>query len=114
MGAFEFPSGEVEGLIFTANDQLEWQARVGEREFNVYRGDLQRLKNSGTYTQPTLFALVDTFCGVLFTTLPLVETFEPGPGETVFYLVSLDGLTFEGSLGEDSAGMLRENERPCP
>ena len=47
-------------------------------------------------------------------TLAIIDTLEPGPGETAFMLVSGIVLGTESGLGEDSSGQPRPNDNPCP
>jgi len=116
LGAFEFPSGEVFGLFMGGQDTITWQVRAGETSFNVYRGDLQRLRASGNYTQDPSRPLSDRFCGIDPGALPFNDAFVPPPGSVVYYLIALTNTrgSFEGSLGEDSSGALRFNAFFCP
>jgi hypothetical protein len=116
IGAFEYPSGEVFDLMFVAPDSLLWEVRVGENRFNLYRGDFNRLRISGIYTQNPERPLADQFCGLLPSALPFVDSFDPPAGSLVFYLVTLTNSrkTFEGSLGEQTSGAIRPNDFFCP
>jgi hypothetical protein len=98
-----------DGLIylFSSNDDLvEWQAETGADAFNVYEGDLDVLRATGTYTQ------AEHHCGV---NVPGIGDTEPvAPGSVKFALVT--GVTngVEGSLGTNSTGAPRANTNPCP
>jgi len=116
LGAFESPSGEVFGLVFVGPDQLSWEVRDGERFFNVYRGDMERLIVSGNYTQALWRPHTGHFCRLdANTDIPLTDAFVPPAGDLVYYLVTLTNSrkSFEGSLGDDTDGRLRFNAFPC-
>ncbi len=114
IGAFEWPSREVFNLVFTATDSISWDFDDAADEFNVYRANLLNLKNTGNYTQPTQLPIPNQWCQVPATSLPFVDMFEPGtPGTVAYYLVTYRGITYEGSLGNDSLGGLRSNAFPC-
>jgi len=51
-------------------------------------------------------------CDLMQTSLP--DGPNPGPGRAVFYLVSGNAGGVEGSLGTNSAGVVRTNTNPCP
>jgi hypothetical protein len=92
---------------------VEWQAEAGFDSFNLYRGDLARLKSNGEHTQdPTTVPLAARFCGLA--TPSVNDGVVPPVGQAVFYLVSGVANGVEGSLGSDSAGQPRSNPHPCP
>jgi hypothetical protein len=101
-----------DGLIYefrTGEDYIEWQAETGPTLWNVYEGDLDVLRSSGVYTQPP-GPLADQHCGVLDV---FVEDFDVPPlGKAVFTLVTGEGSL--ESLGQDSHGLERDNDNPCP
>jgi hypothetical protein len=92
---------------------IEWQQESGFAAFNLYRGDLSVLRNTGIYTQdPATVPLAARFCGVQDPSV--VDNTNPPVGAGVFFLVTgTDGVQ-EGSLGTNSAGVPRPNTNPCP
>ena len=113
IGAFEFPSGEVLNLFFSGTNELTWNSIPSDAAYNLYRGDFTRLRNLGLYTQNPTVAGAEQFCDIAPGALPFSDVYEPIPGDLVFYLVTLRGATFEGTLGVDSIGVTRSNTRPC-
>ncbi len=91
---------------------LSWDPVAGSGiGYNVYRGDLQTLRQTGVYTQdPGSIPAARFFCGV---PLGLVDTDDPPAGDGYFYLVTGVGVV-EGSLGFDSRPVERPAERSCP
>ncbi|MCP3982541.1 MAG: hypothetical protein GY716_24845 [bacterium] len=89
-----------------------WQGDILYTGFNMYRGDLQVLKDTGEYTQDPVAANAAQFCGLL--SPAAADAYEPPAGDIVFYLVSGTGGGGEGSLGLDGSGVERPNTRPCP
>ena len=115
IGAFEWPSGEVFGLVFVDNDLMTWQVNDAGDVYNVYRASLGTLKSTGNYTQPTAQPVPEQFCEFPASALPFVDAFDPAtPGVLAYYLVTHRRLTVEGSLGTDWLGVLRLNAFPCP
>ncbi len=116
LGAFEYPSGEVFGLVFVNKENLSWEISEGQTDFNLYRGELRLLRTAGIYTQNPQRPLVEQFCDIPSETLPFSDAFVPPAGEATFYLVTFinSRRTFEGTLGEDSSGALRPNDLSCP
>jgi len=114
LGAFEYPSGEVYNLVFVNDDSLSWDVRPTETLFNLYRGDLSKISVEG-YTQNPIRPLPEPFCGVLSSAMPLTDLFVPGPGEVVYYLVTLTNSrkTYEGTMGDASDGAQRLGAYPC-
>ena len=92
---------------------LEWQPEAGFEAWNVYRGDLDVLRESGTYTQvPGSNPLASRICRETLTTID--DTNLPAVGKTEFSLVTGVHGVVEGSLGSDGAGIERPNTNPCP
>ncbi|MFQ5845105.1 MAG: hypothetical protein ACE5JG_08975, partial [Planctomycetota bacterium] len=74
--------------------------------YNLYRGAIATLRQTGVYTQEALA------CG-------LAQTFYddpavPAPGEILFHLVAAVSGGVEGSLGHDSDGEERPSTGACP
>jgi hypothetical protein len=114
LGAYEYPSAEVLELVFLDKNTASWAVREGEDYYSLYRGTLRRLELNGTYTQDPTAPYVQMTCLIPAASVPWIETFEPVPTWPVFYLVTVSGRIFEGSLGTDSNGALRSNDNPCP
>ncbi|MDH3626142.1 MAG: MopE-related protein [Acidobacteriota bacterium] len=114
VGAFEYPSGEVFNLRFTDSQTLVWDLYPAGAHYNIYRSGINKLRNSGQYTQRPVLVYADQFCDVEDTALPFSATYVPAQGVPVFYLVTLTSPAFEGSLGQDWVGQLRPNFQPCP
>jgi hypothetical protein len=92
---------------------VEWQKETGFSSFNVYRGDLGVLRQTGQYTQdPALVPGAYHNCGV--SNAYVVDGPDPVPGQMLFYLVTGIGSGGESSLGTNSAGQPRPNAHPCP
>lgn len=100
-------------VLFRQTAQVEWQEEAGFFSWNVYKGDLDVLKESGTYTQsPGSNPLARRDCDLLD---PYVlDPFPPPPGKTAFFLVTGMANGIENSLGQDSQGRERPNTNPCP
>lgn len=106
-----------DGVITVAFDSgiaLDWDEEGGSIEWNVYRGDLHTLVDTGVYTQsPGSTANSDRFCGLAVSSLDDLHT--PPAGTCAYYLVTEDSpAAGEGSLGDDSSGAERPNDNPCP
>ncbi|HYV19435.1 MAG TPA: MopE-related protein [Verrucomicrobiae bacterium] len=104
-----------DGLLMvwvTAPEQVEWDAEPGFFFYDVYRGDIDRLKATGESTQdPEVVPLAGQVCGV--TDSFLLD--EPPPaGKAVFYLVAVTTASGYQGIGNDSAGHPRNNAHPCP
>jgi len=85
---------------------------TGTGGVNVYRGDLEALRSTGVYTQdPGIVPSADRFCQIALSSLD--DHFLPVRGQVVFYLTSSGQGSAESSLGYDSAGLERQNTRPC-
>jgi hypothetical protein len=95
-----------------APDEVDWDPEPGFLFYDVYRGDLDRLKATGESTQdPAVVPLAGFSCGqeeAFFLDDP------PPPGKTVFYLVAVTTSSGYQGLGDDSAGHPRLSAHPCP
>lgn len=105
-----------DGMIymrFPLAGRLEWQEEDGYTSWNCYMGDLGLLKSSGLYTQPPgPPGLARRECGI---TEPWKDdSTDPDSHQTAFFLISGATAGVEGSLGEDSEGVERLNQNPCP
>jgi hypothetical protein len=101
-------------VILPEADQVEWQAETGYYSWNVYRGDLDVLRDSSLYTQePQSNDLARHWCDL--SSDWIVDQDDLPGGKIAFYLVTgVDGGAVEGDLGLDSAGGARPNGSPCP
>jgi len=104
-----------DGLLMvwvTYPDQVEWDSEPTFFFYDVYRGDIDRLRATGESTQdPDIVPLAGQFCGMTDSFL-LDEP--PPPGKAVFYLVAVTTSTGYEGIGNDSAGHPRLNAHPCP
>jgi hypothetical protein len=104
-----------DGLIWTLPpdaSSVDWQPEQGYDAFNLYRGDLAVLRQTGAYTQdPVSSPLALRSCGLLVASIQDEVTL--APGEAVFYLVTGVSGGVESSLGTDSSGTERVNSEPC-
>jgi hypothetical protein len=100
-------------MRFPLSSRLEWQEEIGYAAWNCYIGDLGLLKSSGLYTQPPGPPdLARRHCGL---TKPWMDDFTgPGPNQTAFFLTTGESAGVEGWLGENSEGITRLNDNPCP
>ncbi|HEV8199323.1 MAG TPA: putative metal-binding motif-containing protein [Candidatus Polarisedimenticolia bacterium] len=104
-----------DGLILIRASQafVYWQAESGFDSFNLYRGDLAVLRQTGESTQdPATVPLAARACD-----LPdpdVLDATALSPGQAVFWLVTGNGPGGESSLGTDSTGQPRPNTHPCP
>ncbi len=113
---YELVSPPPEGIIQLALDggrRLTWDTGgAAAASYHIYRGDLAVLRSTGIYTQSSSASPnAQRFCSMADTQYD--DGFEPGAGEIVFYLVSMDDGTQEGSLGQNSAGEEIPNDDPC-
>jgi len=98
-------------LVFRNRTRVEWQWE-GLESWNLYRGDLAVLLETGVYTQPLESGpLVDRRCALAEPSAP--DTVAPGQGQVAFYLVSGAAPGGETDLGSDSSGAPRLNLTPC-
>jgi len=103
-----------DGLLhFTGMNRTsqDWQDEVVYSTFNLYRGDLTVLRATGEYTQDTTPAIVEKFCGLPGSSA--TDDYAPPAGEGAFYLATGNNPV-ESSLGNDSNGVERPNDHPCP
>jgi hypothetical protein len=98
---------------FADSSLVEWRGGAGFDAWNLYRGKLAVLRQSGFYTQqPGSNSLAARFCGL---STPAVADNDPIlPGEVAFYLVTGVLASFEEELGDDGDGVERPNHNPCP
>ena len=103
--ACDLDDGEI--FVYGTDDKtrIEWQAESGPSAWNVYEGDLEVLRSTGSYTQ-------EKTCGVIDASAE--DLVIPSTGAVRFSLVT--GVTggTEGSLGTNHAGSERANTNPCP
>jgi hypothetical protein len=116
MGAYEYPGGEVFGVVFLSDgESLGWDLAPLVDGYTVYRGSLARLRQLGEYTQnPVVEPLAERFCELPPASLPFLDTHVPPAGEATFYLVTSVITGWESSLGTDSTGADRPADYPCP
>jgi hypothetical protein len=104
-----------DGLVMiwvTGPEEVDWDSEPGFTWYDVYRGDLDRLKATGESTQdPASVPLAGRFCGQMDAFL----LDDPPPaGKGVFYLVAVTTSSGDLGIGDDSAGHPRLNAHPCP
>jgi uncharacterized repeat protein (TIGR01451 family) len=105
------PSGVIQ-LALDGGRRLTWDSTASAASYHIYRGDLAVLRSTGIYIQSTSSSPdAQRFCSM--STTQYDDGFEPGAGKIVFYLVSMDDGTQEGSLGQNSAGQEIPNDDPC-
>ena len=110
--ALDIGARENEGVTGVVHDgvALRWDSDPGATGFNVYRGDVETLRQSGVYTQdPSTVPGAKEFCNVAS---GLTDTDDPLPQECFFYLVTVVDQG-EGTLGFDSALIERPRSRDC-
>jgi hypothetical protein len=104
-----------DGLLFiwvTTEEEIDWDWEPGFLTFDLYRGDLDRLRATGESTQdPSVVPLAYTLCGW---EIPFNLDEPPPVGKGVFYLVAAQTTTGYMGIGNDSAGHPRQNSHPCP
>jgi hypothetical protein len=104
---------ENEGVTGLRHGAIEFSWDLGMHEppdYNIYRGDLATLRQSGVYTQAPL--LVDGarhFCDY---SNSLADPDVPDSGQAFFYLPVAYG-TVEGTLGFDSSSVERPKTLSC-
>jgi hypothetical protein len=105
---------ENEGLtnLLHTGSMFTWDAGNQHPEtYNVYRGDLQTLIDTGVYTQnPDTVDGARHFCGLAAENL--ADSDDPSEGRAFIYLVTAVGAV-EGGLGFDSAAGERAKDIPC-
>lgn len=97
---------ELIWVWFADRVTLRWQVEAGWDRWNVYRGDLAQLRQTGIYTQ-----LARREC--LLRAPPFVDSTLPSVGQVAFYLVTGNTGGVEGDLGPGVGGALRENTYAC-
>jgi hypothetical protein len=115
VGAFEYPSGEVDELVFVDKVSLSWNMPPMQG-YNLYRGRFARLLALGEYTQdPLAEPLAAQFCGLTPADVPFVDATEPTGVQILFYLATkTDGADWESELGPTPHGLPRRNLNACP
>ena len=94
-----------------AGGLLDWDDEGGPTGFNLYRGDLAALADSGIYTQaPGSNPNAAQFCGLGGSQFD--DGFLPQVGSPAFYLA--ESSPAATGIGFDSAGGARPNTAPCP
>jgi hypothetical protein len=105
------PLGEPQ-IAGLGGGQLVWTPVSQATTYHLYRGGLAKLVAEGLYTQdPAGSADAERFCFLAGT--EHADAYEPGSGQVVFYIVTADDGSFEGTLGKDGAGQVRPNDNPC-
>ncbi|MGH9869491.1 MAG: putative metal-binding motif-containing protein [Candidatus Polarisedimenticolia bacterium] len=106
-----------DGLIlitFANATQVRYQLESGYDTYNIYRGNVAVMAQSGVYTQdPAVVPLATRFCGQ--TGGLLTDAVVPPVGSIVFHMTT--GKTAGGTesgLGTTSGGAPRPNTLPCP
>jgi hypothetical protein len=100
--------------MFLDRDTLTWIVEPTYNGYHLYRGDLDILRNFGSYTQASANSNVEQFCGLAPIEVPFVDNYVPVRRDEIFYLVTQDGLVSEGTLGIDGTGAVRFNGNSCP
>jgi hypothetical protein len=104
-----------DGLLMvwvTGPEEVDWDSEPGFVFYDVYRGDIDRLKATGESTQdPAAVPLAGFSCGQ---DMPFFLDDPPPPGKGVFYLVAVTTSSGYQGIGDDSAGHPRNNAHPCP
>jgi len=104
-----------DGLLMvwvTGPEEVDWDSEQTFLLYDVYRGDLDRLKATGESTQdPAVVPLAGRFCGM---SEPFLLDEPPPPGKAVFYLVAATTTTGYQGIGSDSSGHPRLDLHPCP
>ena len=105
-------------MTFPDKDHVSWEdftatCAGAHQSYNIYRSDWDHFRTTGEYTQdPGSVPNTARFCDV--SASPLADPFIPPTGKLVFYLVSGNKGTMEGTLGRKSNGEERSNAHPCP
>ena len=105
---------ENEGLTNLSADEVELVWDPGNhlpRNYNLYRGDMETLRQTGVYTQdPAAVAGARQFCNL--STNHVMDSDGPVPGQVFFYLVAARGAV-EGTLGFNSDLVERSKDLSC-
>lgn len=112
-------------LRFSGHHTLEWTDALLRPRYNLYRGDWDRFRLTGEYTQnPTDVPAAARYCDLI--TAGVEDPYLPSPGTMVFYLVTgyrmvEDGQTqgvlvpmAESTLGQTGRAVTRVHAAPCP
>jgi len=101
-------------FLFEQPDEVAWQDEAGIFSWNLYRGEMEVLRETGVYTQPVGGRSgAARACGLGEASVEDWPWAGP-PGAALFYLVAGVGAGGEGGLGPDGAGQERPNTNPCP
>ena len=101
-------------VLFEAigNPTISWQDELEVLSYNLYRGSLEVLLQTGVYSQdPGSNPYADRYCELGSTSFD--DTLEPLGGEAFYWLVTGEWLAGESSLG-DGTDVTRPNDNPCP
>jgi hypothetical protein len=99
--------------VWNSRTQLTWAKEDGFSSWDVYRGDLAELRETGSYSQtPGSNPLAARFCGL--SVLVLDDATIPAPGTVAYYLVGGRPGSWSSELGRDSDDVVRANENACP
>jgi glucose/arabinose dehydrogenase len=100
-------------VVLRTPTQPTWNKETGYTSWNLYKGDLQVLRDTGAYTQdPGAVALAEQWCDLAANTV--VDDAAQPSASLCFYLVTGVAAGVEGDLGYDSQGVPRPNFNPCP
>jgi hypothetical protein len=95
-----------DGLILLGFDdpqEIDWQAEAGFETWNLYRGDLDVLKETGAYVQdPGSNDLAGQVCAL--DTPGVTDPTVPAPGKVAFFLATGVNADGESGLGDGSGG----------
>ncbi|HZN55506.1 MAG TPA: thrombospondin type 3 repeat-containing protein [Candidatus Polarisedimenticolaceae bacterium] len=98
--------------VWSSKTRIVWAPELTFTRWNVYRGDLAVMVDTGTYTQaPGSNPLAGRFCGL--TSPAFDDPIVPAAGRCAFYLPTGRDAVSEMDLGEDSSGAPRPNVNPC-
>jgi hypothetical protein len=99
--------------VWDGKARLTWAPESGFTSWCVYRGDLDELRRSGTYTQALgENPLAARTCGL--SEAAVSDNAELAPGSTAFFLVAGRPGVPGTELGTDGSGRMRPNYNPCP
>ncbi len=100
-------------VCFNEPNVVEWQEEAGFESWNVYKNDLDVLKEFGIYTaNPNSYPFAERHCELSETQVDDVDS--PPSDKVAFFLVTGMAGGIESSLGHDSEGNERPNDNPCP
>lgn len=104
-----------DGVVIFRNigrPRVRWQTDPAFSTYNLYRGSLAVLRDSGQYTQnPGSNPYADRFCGLAAAYYD--DTVTPDPGDAYYWLVAGTGVEGESPLGAGDT-VDRPNGAPCP